>query len=478
MLALEGRMNGVATRYEKNESLSIAVYHLIPPSEYSYKAPSRLPCKPGSISNIDDAEFHCNKTQVRKVISGVVGAASSVTSIQVANLLRLFKIPQHTSCVTKLLEVSSRDYEVLTLIPFDPLLAGVSFIKKFEHRDFWPIWATVYSAHDSGSIRVGSESSGRAGSVHDIQKDHVAKREIFANMLLLLRNCGTYHIVHSHGVSFFSTSPELSNKQRFEFFSRTIPSDHYQVKAMVDIVRRMGWSYVSILYEESNYGIKSYQAFEELEELLAKNNICIAVKEKLVKDSGVAGEGAYDNIVQRLLTKPRARDTITFEIIQCVPLPLTIGENLLCFEQTEYTTIQVNDTSTNWNGGAWSNESGCHEMEEEKNERGVSAFIKFIISMDLLKENKSISGAIIFGSDQEVAGVMRAVRRCNATGSFSWIGSDGWSARTLVSDGNELEVEGTLSVQPQANPVRGFEDYFLSLTVENNRRNPWFAGQQ
>jgi len=57
-------------------------------------------------------------------------------------------------------------------------------------------------------------------------------------------------------VSFFSTSPELSNKQRFEFFSRTIPSDHYQVKAMVEIVQRMNWSYVSIIYEESNYGIK------------------------------------------------------------------------------------------------------------------------------------------------------------------------------------------------------------------------------
>ncbi|KAK8383369.1 hypothetical protein O3P69_019028 [Scylla paramamosain] len=42
-------------------------------------------------------------------------------------------------------------------------------------------------------------------------------------------------------------------------------------------------------------------------------------------------------------------------------------------------------------------------------------------------------GVIIFGSDQEVAGVMRAVRRNNATGSFSWIGSDGWSARSLVS---------------------------------------------
>lgn len=105
-------------------------------------------------------------------------------------------------------------------------------------------------------------------------------------------------------VSFFSTSPELSNKQRFEYFSRTIPSDHYQVKAMVEIVVRLGWSYISIIYEESNYGVK---AFEELEELLAVNDICIAVKEKLVKDSGVAQERAYDNIVQKLLTKSRAR---------------------------------------------------------------------------------------------------------------------------------------------------------------------------
>lgn len=40
-----------------------------------------------------------------------------------------------------------------------------------------------------------------------------------------------------------------------------------------------------------------------------------------------------------------------------------------------------------------------------------------------------------------------------------------------------LQVEGTLSVQPQANPVVGFEQHFLSLTVENNGRNPWFVGE-
>lgn len=73
---------------------------------------------------------------------------------------------------------------------------------------------------------------------------------------------------------------------------------------MVEIVRRLNWSYISIIYEESSYGIK---AFEELEKLLPKYNICIAVKEKLVKDSGVAEEKAYDDIVIKLLSKPRAK---------------------------------------------------------------------------------------------------------------------------------------------------------------------------
>lgn len=86
------------------------------------------------------------------------------------------------------------------------------------------------------------------------------------------------------------------------------------------------------------------------------------------------------------------------------------------------------------------------------------------------------TGVIVFGSDQEVAGVMAAAGRLGATSWFGWVGSDGWSERALVSAGNEAAVEGTISVQPQANPVRGFREYFVNLTVENNRRNPWFVG--
>lgn len=37
-----------------------------------------------------------------------------------------------------------------------------------------------------------------------------------------------------------------------------------------------------------------------------------------------------------------------------------------------------------------------------------------------------------------------------------------------------LKVEGAVTVQPYAEPIKGFEEYFLGLTPESNPRNPWF----
>jgi len=124
-------------------------------------------------------------------------------------------------------------------------------------------------------------------------------------------------------VSFFSTSPELGNQERFNYFFRTIPSDDHQVTAMVNIIEFFNWSYVSVVYEESSYGIvvrfsqRIYlsftktifvsQAFSKLEEMLDARNICIAAREKLPKDSEVSKGVVYERIVQRLLEKKKAR---------------------------------------------------------------------------------------------------------------------------------------------------------------------------
>lgn len=57
-------------------------------------------------------------------------------------------------------------------------------------------------------------------------------------------------------VSYASTSTELSDKSRFEYFSRVVPPDNFQAQAMVQIVRALGWKYVSTVAVEGEYGEK------------------------------------------------------------------------------------------------------------------------------------------------------------------------------------------------------------------------------
>lgn len=65
-------------------------------------------------------------------------------------------------------------------------------------------------------------------------------------------------------ISYASTAPELSDKSRYEFFSRVVPPDSYQAQAMVDIVKNMGWNYVSTLASEGNYGESGVDAFLQI----------------------------------------------------------------------------------------------------------------------------------------------------------------------------------------------------------------------
>jgi hypothetical protein len=51
-----------------------------------------------------------------------------------------------------------------------------------------------------------------------------------------------------------STAKALSDKSRFEMFARTVPPDTFQAIALVDIVKRFNWTYVSTIASEGSYG--------------------------------------------------------------------------------------------------------------------------------------------------------------------------------------------------------------------------------
>ncbi|KAK3601746.1 hypothetical protein CHS0354_016108 [Potamilus streckersoni] len=73
-------------------------------------------------------------------------------------------------------------------------------------------------------------------------------------------------------VSFTASSPDLDDRIDFPYFLRTVPSDVDQAKAMLQIIKTMGWEYVSVLYVDNNYGRKAQKAFIDF----AKNEgICV-----------------------------------------------------------------------------------------------------------------------------------------------------------------------------------------------------------
>ncbi|XP_038054376.1 metabotropic glutamate receptor 3-like [Patiria miniata] len=111
-------------------------------------------------------------------------------------------------------------------------------------------------------------------------------------------------------ISYASTSSELTDRKRFEYFARTVPPDTLQAKAIADIIASFGWTYVSTIASEGNYGESGIYEFTKEAGL---RNICIARSEKILRS---ADSQTYDNIITRLRRKQNARVVVLFTRVE------------------------------------------------------------------------------------------------------------------------------------------------------------------
>lgn len=54
-------------------------------------------------------------------------------------------------------------------------------------------------------------------------------------------------------IGYSATSKDLSDKNLFRTFLRVTPSDNMQVRAMIDVVVRMKWSYLFAIYTAGGF---------------------------------------------------------------------------------------------------------------------------------------------------------------------------------------------------------------------------------
>ena len=64
-------------------------------------------------------------------------------------------------------------------------------------------------------------------------------------------------------ISYGATSPKLSDKSDYEYFSRTTPSDVFQTQVMAELLEYFNWSYVSVVYTDESYGRVGIEYFKE-----------------------------------------------------------------------------------------------------------------------------------------------------------------------------------------------------------------------
>ena len=112
-----------------------------------------------------------------------------------------------------------------------------------------------------------------------------------------------YKIPH---ISIRASSDTLSDKTEFEYFSRTVPPDRLQTRAIIDLLIAFNWTYVSMIGESNDY---SRNGIAKLKQLAEENEICIAYFVEVTFDYE---DEDYDNIIRQLRINHEAHVVVIF----------------------------------------------------------------------------------------------------------------------------------------------------------------------
>ncbi|KAM9359543.1 extracellular calcium-sensing receptor-like [Symphorus nematophorus] len=107
-------------------------------------------------------------------------------------------------------------------------------------------------------------------------------------------------------VSYFATCSCLSDRQKFPSFFRTIPSDAFQVRAMIQILKHFGWTWAGLLVSNDDYGLHAARSFQS--DFVQPGEGCLAYLE-------VLPWGSYPSEIKRIVNvmkKSTARVVIVF----------------------------------------------------------------------------------------------------------------------------------------------------------------------
>ncbi|XP_045930168.1 extracellular calcium-sensing receptor-like [Micropterus dolomieu] len=107
-------------------------------------------------------------------------------------------------------------------------------------------------------------------------------------------------------VSYYATCSCLSDRQKFPSFFRTIPSDTFQVRSVIYILNRFGWTWAGLLVSDDDYGLYAARSFQS--DFVQSGGGCLAYLEVLPW----ANDPAELRRIVDIMKKSTARVVIVF----------------------------------------------------------------------------------------------------------------------------------------------------------------------
>lgn len=209
-------------------------------------------------------------------------------------------------------------------------------------------------------------------------------------------------------ISYGSSSAELSNKELYGNFFRTVPPDSFQAQALVDVIRYYGWSYVYTINSYGNYGQKGMKLFHKI---ARQTGICIA---KGVSLPGLPTKSSYKSVVQMITSH-------NFGNAHVIVLFTTQTDSAGLLRAAKESGVK----DLTWLGSSgWSNRVDVTDGKEEiangsltvgHHEGIVNGFLDFLTDLDRTLENTTLGNP----KNSWFEEVLQSVLKCDTASSGS-----------------------------------------------------------
>ncbi|XP_030008344.1 extracellular calcium-sensing receptor-like [Sphaeramia orbicularis] len=172
--------------------------------------------------------------------------------------------------------------------------------------------STPHQALKAAMELMGSKGDpGTGGDVQDEGICHGAVPVVIGDggstqSLVVARFLGVFYVPQ---VSYFSSCACLSDKKEFPGFLRTMPSDFFQVDALVQLVKHFGWTWVGVIAGDDAYGRGGANIFADKVRTLGA---CVALHEIIPKNGA---QTAIKTIISKIRSS-KARVILVFAVEQ------------------------------------------------------------------------------------------------------------------------------------------------------------------